>query len=125
MTGGAGGNPSMQAAIVSLQKKLATMNGVPVLQVMHMKTGGGAAAQAQSDPRMAQGMAQARARLEEMAKQGGPQGDMAKQQLARMGGAMGGSPGGMEITLEYGSFSASSIPDSVFAIPSGYQQTAK
>jgi Domain of unknown function (DUF4412) len=119
---GPGGNPGMQSTMANLQKKLATMNGVPVLEVMHMKTSGGAAdaAQAaQSDPRMAQ----ARAKLEEMIKQGGPQADAAKQALARMGGATAaGAAGGMEITMESGNFSNSSIPDSVFAIPAGYQQ---
>ncbi len=122
MSGGPGGNPGMQSAMANMQKKLASMNGAPVLQVVHMKTSGGgadAAQAAQADPRMAQ----ARAKLEEMAKQGGPAGDMAKKQLAAMGGAMSmGSAGGMEITMESGNFSTSSIPDSVFAIPAGYQQ---
>jgi hypothetical protein len=71
-------------------------------------------------------MAQARARLEELAKQPGPAGDQAKQALARMGGApSGGGAGGLDITMEAGSFSSSSIPDSVFAIPAGYQKSEK
>jgi len=122
-----GGNPGMRAAMANLQKKLAGLNGVPVLEVIHIKTGGAGAAQAgqaaqaaQSDPRMAQ----ARARLEEMAKQPGPAGEQAKLALARMGGAPSGG-GGMEITMEAGSFSTSPIADSVFAIPAGYQKSEK
>ena len=120
-----GGNPGMRAAMANLQKKMAGLNGVPVMEVIHMKMGGDAGAQAQaaqSDPRMAQ----ARARLEELAKQPGPAGDGARQALARMGGApSGGGAGGMDITMETGSFSSSSIPDSVFAIPPGYQKSEK
>lgn len=127
-----GGNPGMRAAMANLQKKMAGLNGVPVLEVMHMKMGGDAGAQAaqagqaaqaaQSDPRMAQ----ARARLEEMAKQPGPAGEQAKLALARMGGApSGGGAGGMDISMEAGSFSSSPIPDSVFAIPAGFQKSEK
>jgi hypothetical protein len=123
-----GANPGMRAAMANLQKKMAGLNGVPVLEVIHMKMGGDAAAQAgqaaqaaQSDPRMAA----ARAQLEQMAKQPGPAGEQAKQALARMGAASGGGGGGMDITMEAGSFSSSSIPDSVFAIPAGYQKSEK
>jgi hypothetical protein len=118
-----GGNPGMSAAMANLQKKMAGLNGVPVLEVMHMKMGGDAGGQAaqaaQSDPRMAQ----ARARLEQLAQQPGPAGEQAKQALAQMGGAPSG--GGMDITMEAGSFSSSPIPDSIFAIPAGYQQSEK
>lgn len=130
MSGGAAGAPGMQAAMADMQKKLSTMNGVPVLEIVHMKMSGGASDQAaqaqqamQSDPRMAQ----ARAKLEEMAKAGGPGADMAKQQLARMqpaGGASGG-PGGTDVTMESTGFSTASIPDSVFTIPVGFTQSKK
>lgn len=128
MSGGAAGAPGMQSAMAEMQKKLASMNGVPVLEIVHMKTSGGAADQAaqaqqsaQSDPRMAQ----ARAKLEEMAKSGGPGADVAKQQLARMGAAPGGGAGGMEITMESSGFSTASVPDSMFAIPAGFTQSKK
>ena len=62
LTGGAG-NPSMQKAMADLQRKMAGLNGVPVLEIVRMKPMGGNEAQtAQAQ----QGMAQARARLEEM-----------------------------------------------------------
>jgi hypothetical protein len=120
---GATVNTGMQKAMADMQKKLATMNGVPVLQIVHMKTGGPAAdraAAAQNDPKMAQ----RRAQLEAMAAKGGPGADAAKQALARMGGASGGG-GGMDVTMESSGFSTASIPDSVFAIPAGYTKVNK
>jgi hypothetical protein len=120
--GTTGGNPQIQAAMAEMQKKLAAMNGVPVLQVTHVKMSGAAADRAaamQNDPRTAQG----RAQLEEMVKNGGRQGEAAKQALARAGGSGTlASPAGMEITMESSAFSTASIPDSIFAIPAGYQQ---
>jgi predicted phage gp36 major capsid-like protein len=54
-----------------------------------------------------------------MQKQGGPQAAAMAQAMARITG------GGMEITSESSGFSAAPVPDSVFAIPAGYQQAAK
>ncbi|HLK48949.1 MAG TPA: hypothetical protein VKT49_12490 [Bryobacteraceae bacterium] len=120
---GAGGNPQMQNVIVEMQKRMAgSGGGVPVLQVIRAKAAGNEAQQAQ----MQAGMAQARARLEEMAKQQGPAGDAARNALARMGGASGGGGGSLfEMNIESSGFSTSSIPDSEFAVPSGYQKTEK
>jgi hypothetical protein len=115
----AGGNPSMQKAISEIQKRMAAMPGVPVLEIMRVKMAGGNDAQA---AQMQQGLAQARAQLEAMAQKGGPQGDAAKQALARMG-AMPGSGALSETTIEASGFSADAIPDSVFAIPPGFQKT--
>jgi hypothetical protein len=98
-----GGNTSM----AEVQHKLATMHGIPVLTVMKM---GGANPQQQAQ------MDQARARIEEMKKQGGPQAAMADQMLAKMGGSSS------DITNESSGFSASPVPDSVFAIPADYQK---
>ena len=39
----AAGNQSMQSGMAELQRKMAEMNGIPVLQVMKMKSAGGAA----------------------------------------------------------------------------------
>ncbi|MBS1856222.1 MAG: DUF4412 domain-containing protein [Acidobacteria bacterium] len=112
-----GGNASMQKAMADMQRKMAELGGVPVLQVMKMKSMGNAAQTAQ----MQAGMEQARARLEEMKKQGGQQAQMAEQMLARMGAMGGGSGGSMfEITMESSGFSTASIPDSVFAVPAGF-----
>ncbi len=114
-----GGNPAMAKTIADLQRKLAQMNGVPVLEVMKTKMAGGPSV---SPDRQAQ-MDAARARLEAMAQQGGQQGAAAQQALARMGGATSG--GGMEITMEAGNFSTAAIPASTFAIPAGFTQAEK
>lgn len=119
-----GANPGMRAAMADLQRRIAGMKGVPVLETVKVKNSGAGGVQAQaaqSDPRMAQ----ARARLEEMQKQGGQQGAAATQALARMGAAAGGGSGAMfETTMEGGNYSSTSIPESVFAIPAGFQQVA-
>jgi hypothetical protein len=117
MMGGAGSNPSMQKSMTELMRKMASFDGVPVLQVTKMKALGmeGQMGQAQ------QQMAQARAKLEEQVKKGGQQAAMAQQALAMMDRQAGGSL--FEITNESSDFSASAIPDGVFAIPAGYQMT--
>lgn len=104
-------------AMVELQRKMASMNGVPVEQIIHVTPAGGD----EQAARMQQQMAAARARLEEMAKQGGRQGEMAQQALARMGGASGASL--MEMTIDSQDFSTASIPASLFEIPSGYTKS--
>jgi len=117
-----GGNAGMQKAMTEMQRKMASLGGVQVMQITRMKMGGaGGDAQA---AQMQQGMAQAMAQLEAMKKQGGAQAAAAEQALARMGAARGGAGGGslMEITMESSGFSTAPIPDSVFAIPTGYQK---
>ena len=123
----AGGNPSMQAAMAEMQRKIAEMNGVNVMQVMKMKAPGGGAAPAmpQMTPEQMDQMKAAVARLQ---AQGGPGAAQAQQALARMqamqgGGAAGAGSGSlMEMTMESTDFSTNSIPDSVFAVPAGYQK---
>jgi len=115
----AGGNSSMQRAMSEIQKRVAAMPGVPVLEIVRIKSAGGNDAQM---AQMQQGMAQARAQMEAMAQQGGPQGDAAKKALASMGGMTGSGPLS-ETTVEVSGFSTNAIPDSVFAIPTGFQKT--
>jgi len=127
---GGGGNPAMQSAMAEMQRKMAEMNGVQVLAVMKMKPAGGAAAPAmpQMTPAQMAQMQAAMAKLQEMQKQGGPQAAAAAQAMARMGGMTNGAPAGgtsnalIEITMESTDFSTAPIPDSVFAIPAGYQK---
>lgn len=116
----AGGNPSMAKTMADLQRKMAALDGVPVMEVIKIKMGGAAAG---PSPDQQAKMDQARARLEQLAQQGGPQGDAAKQALARMGAAPGG--GGMEITMEGSGFSTAAVPDSAFAIPAGFTKSDK
>jgi Domain of unknown function (DUF4412) len=120
---GAGGNPAMAKTMADLQRKMAALDGVPVMEVIKVKMGGAAAAGPSADQQAK--MDQARARLEQMAQQGGPQGDAAKQALARMGAAGGGGGGGMEITMEGSNFSTAGVPDSTFAIPAGFTKSDK
>lgn len=133
----AGANPQLQQAIADVQRKMASMDGVPVQQILRVKPAGGAGAPAMPQmPQMSVAqsaqMAQARARLEALAQHGGPAAAAAQQALSRMGSmpggggsapAGGGTPGVlMEITMESHDFSSAAIPDSVFGIPAGYQQ---
>ncbi len=117
---GAGGNASARSAMAELQKKMAAMHGVPVLEVMHTKMAGGPTL----SPEQQAQMDKARAQMEAMQKQGGPQAAAAAQAMARMGMASSGG-GGSEITIQMSGFSTAPIPDSVFAIPADYHQNAK
>ena len=104
--GGRGGNQGMAKAMADLQKKMTSMDGVPVLQITKMKM-----------PGMETQMAQMQKQLEQL-KKSNP--EVAKQMEKSMGGM-----GGMEITIESTGFSAAGVPDSVFAIPAGYTQKSK
>jgi hypothetical protein len=120
---GGGGNQGMQAGIAQMQRKMAEMGGVQVESVMKMKSAGGAGAPAMPQMTPAQ-QAQMQAAMARLQQQGGPQAAAAAQAMARMGG--GASPGAstsmMEITTDASDFSTASIPDSVIAIPAGYQK---
>jgi hypothetical protein len=85
-----GGNPQMQKSMAAMQKKIATLGGVTVLQIVRTKMGGG-------DPQMQEAMA---------------------RMQAMRGGAPGGAL--FEMTMESSDFSTAGIPESVFAIPAGY-----
>jgi len=117
--GGAGSQPGMTRAMADLQRKMASVNGVPVLQVVKMGASG-------NDPRMAQAqdaMAQARAKLEEMRKKGGEQAKAAEALGGMFGGPAAGAGSLMEMTIESGNFSTNSIPAAEFEVPPGYQKT--
>src|SRR5258706_5008835 len=107
---GARGNSGMAKAMTELQKKMFSMDGVPVLQIMKMKI-----------PGMEEQMAKAQQAMEQM-KKTNP--DAAKQMEKAMGERMGGGSG-IETTTESSGISTAGIPDSVFAIPAGYTLKAK
>lgn len=111
---GGGANQGMAKAMADLQKKMISMDGVPVLQIMKMKM--------QMDPQMAKAMADAQKQLEQMKKANPEQAKMMEQ---AMGGRMGGGGSLFEVTTESTGFSSASIPDSLFAIPAGYTQKPK
>jgi hypothetical protein len=120
MSGG-GNRGGIQAGIAEMQRKMAEMGGVQVESVMKMKSAGGAGAPAMPQMSAAQ-QAQMQAAMARLQQQGGPQAAAAAQAMARMGGAPGASNSLMEITTDASDFSTASIPDSVFAIPAGYQK---
>src|ERR1051326_7597835 len=79
-----GPNPQMQKSMAAMQRRVGTLGGVAVMQIVRMKAAG---AGGPSDAQMAQGqtgMAEAMARMQEMRKQGGPQAQAAEQAMARM-----------------------------------------
>jgi hypothetical protein len=108
------GNESMRAAMAQMAKKTAELHGVPVIEVMRMKMGA-----ASMTPEQQAQMEKSKAQLEAMQANGGAQAQMAAQALARMGAITGS---GTEITTESSGFSTAPVPDSVFAIPAGYEQ---
>jgi hypothetical protein len=124
--GGGQGNPGMQKAMAEMQRKLAEMDGVNVMEVVKIKASGAGGATAM--PQMsAEQMEQIKAAMARLQAQGGQQAAAAQQAMARMqamqGGAAGASSGSlMETTMESTDFSTGSIPDSVFAVPAGYQK---
>ena len=136
---GAGGNASIQRAIVQVQKKLAESDGMVVEEVIRLKPAGGSGAQAAQMPQMPQltpeqqaKMQAARAQMEAMSKQGGPQAAAAQRAMAAMG-AMGRGPAAsgastgasdalIEITVDNTGFSTEAVPDSEFVVPSDYKQ---
>ncbi len=59
-----GANPSMQAAMAQLQRKIAEMNGVQVMEVMKMKSPGGAAAMPAMPQMTPEQMAQMKAAID-------------------------------------------------------------
>jgi hypothetical protein len=126
---GGTGNQGLQAGMANLQRKIAEMDGVQVLQVVKIKAAGSAAsapAMPQMTPEQSAKMADAMAKLQAMQKQGGPGAAIAAQAMARMGGAQSGSAASsnsmIEMTLESSGFSSDPIADSVFAIPADYKR---
>ena len=126
---GGGNRGGMQAGIAQLQRKIAEVGGVQVESVMKVKLAGGAGAPVMPQMSAAQQaqMAAAMEKLKAMQSQGGPGAAAAAQAMGRMGGMAGGAAPGasssmMEVTTDASDFSTASIPDSVFAIPAGYQK---
>jgi hypothetical protein len=134
----AGANPSMQNAMADMQKKMASMQGVPVEEIVRVKSAGGAAGGPAAGPsaaqmaQMQQAMAKACPQMQTMIAQGGPAAAMVKKQYDLMCGASGATSGAasgsssnalIEMTMDSSDFSSAGIPDSVFAIPAGFQKS--
>ncbi len=121
-----GANPQIAQAMAKMQRKMAEMNGMQVETVMKVKPGAGAPAMPQMPQMTAAQQAQMQAAMARLQQQGGPGAEAAAQMMARMGNmGRGGAPASnslMEITTDSSEFSTAPIPDSVFAIPAGYQK---
>jgi hypothetical protein len=98
------------ASMAEVQRKMATMHGIPVRTVMKMGS---------ADPQQQARMDAARAQIEAMKKQGGPGAAMADQMLAKMGG------GSNDVVSDSSGFSGAPVPDSVFAVPADYRKVDK
>jgi len=105
--------------MADLQKQMAKVNGIPVLQITRMKSGDD-----EKSKQMQAQMQAMRAQMEAMKKAGGKQAEMAEKAMAAMGGA-GNSKYLMEITSESSAFSTATIPASEFAIPAGFKKADK
>ncbi len=104
-----------RAMMIDLQRQMAKLNGMPVLQIMRMKSGSDAQAK-----KMADQMAAVREQMEKLKKQGGPRAEAAAKTLALLP-----APGGkylLEVATESSAFSAATIAASEFAIPAGYKK---
>jgi hypothetical protein len=107
------GDQSMEKAIGEISRAMGALNGVVVQQIM--KTTGGGQEEAQN------AMADVQKQLDALKKQG----NLPPQVAQRLSNMQTGSGGGSknEIVQDSANFSISAIPDLVFAIPAGYQQS--
>ncbi len=112
----ASGDARSSRMMADLQKQMAKVNGIPVLQITRMKSGDD-----EKSKQMQAQMQAMRAKMEAMKKAGGKQAEMAEKAMAAMGGA-GNSKYLMEITSESSAFSTATIPASEFAIPAGFKK---
>jgi len=110
-----GGDPQSRKMMADLQRQMAKVNGIPVLQATRMKAGDDAMAK-----QLKQQMAAMRAQMEALKKAGGKQAEMADKVLATMGG--GGGKYLMEITSVSSAFAAATLAASEFVVPAGYKK---
>jgi len=120
-----GGNPAIQTGLASMNGRIAEMNGVPALEVIKVLPAGGPP-QKPLSPAESGKIRDRIAELDAKVQKGGPGVEEATQEMSRLKARVGDDyvKGPLfEITVESSGFSNASIPDSVFAIPVGYQRT--
>lgn len=117
----------MQAGLGVLHRRLAGTNGVPVLEVVRVKSTGSPEAKPLT-PAETGRIRDTIAELDAKVQKGGPEAAAATREMSRLKAMVGddsppGGPAGslFEITMESTGFSVASIPDSVFAVPDGYR----
>lgn len=113
-----GGSAKQQAQMAEMAKKMASLGGIPLVQVMKMTSAGGAASGADVKAQMSE----ACAKFAEMKKQGGPMAQMAEKYESQMGCKQPGGASGalMEATTESSGFSSAAIAASEFTAPAGF-----
>jgi hypothetical protein len=126
MAGGMG-NPSVTKAMAQMQQVMAKLKGMPVEEVIKIKSAGGAGAPQVAMPQMPQLTPAQQAQMQAAMSKMSPA--QQAQMQAMMGGmgrggapAAGGSGSLLEMTGDASGFSSASVPDSVFAIPDGFKQ---
>jgi hypothetical protein len=119
------GNQAFQTGLAGLQSRIAGMKGVQVLEVVKVKPAGGPTANALT-PSESGRIRDTIAELDAVVQKGGPEAVAATREMSRLKAMVGDDfvEGPLfEITVESSGFSTGSIPDSVFAVPAGYQRT--
>jgi hypothetical protein len=118
------GNQTVQTGLAGLQSRVAGMNGVQVLEVVKVKSVGGPSTKPLT-PSESGRIRDTIAELDAKVQKGGSEAAAATVEMSRLKAMVGDDfvAGPLfEITVESTGFSTGSIPDSVFAIPSGYQR---
>jgi hypothetical protein len=118
------GNPAIQMGLASLDGRIAALNGVPAIEVIKVLPAGGPPAKPLT-PAESGKIRDTIAELDAKVQKGGPEADAATQEMSRLKAMVRDDyvKGPLfEITVESSGFSNGSIPDSVFAIPAGYQR---
>jgi hypothetical protein len=119
------GNLAIQTGLASLHGRIAAMNGVPALEVIKVLPAGAPPAKPLS-PAESGKIRDRIAELDAQIQKGGPDAEAATKEMSRLKAMVGDDyvRGPLfEITVESSGFSTESIPESVFAIPTGYQRT--
>ena len=124
------GNQAIEEALTGMQRKIAGMTGIPVLEVAMVKPahgGGMTPGKLEVSPAEATKMRDQMADLDATIQKGGPDAARAARSLALMNAVLAprhsldASGAFFEITLESADFSDAPIPESVFSPPSGYR----
>lgn len=117
------GNPSIQKGLASLHGTIAGMKGVSTLEVIKVVPASAAPAKPLTPAESAK-IRDEIAELDAKVQKGGPDAEAATLEMSRLKAKVGDDyvKGPLfQITVESSGFSDGPIPDSVFAIPAGYQ----
>jgi hypothetical protein len=117
------GNPAIRWGLAGLQSRIAG-KGIQVLEVVRVKAASGPPAKPLTSAERGK-IRDTITELDAKVQKGGPDAVAAVEEMSRLKAMVGDdflSGPLFEITVESSGFSTGSIPDSVFAIPAGYQR---